>query len=354
MATTVRSSRRSARRSGRSYRSHRGARNNKVEGDYGSQQDDARSSTTLPSIARSRIGERPVEFVPIKPVRPKKPRPARPAYNFRNRRTGGAYDARTGATTVPLGSGRRRKAAKQMSDGEERAWHQQLGDPSLPPPPNQRLLTTMEIHMVQELRHEAPHTGPAALAEEELELEQEQDAMMRANNNSIRNGSGTIGSYGSDTATTQATQGSSVKLPQIIGAQGSGEGNSDGGKPKEEDDAREVFDSFAQGKLFLHRAALSEVLVSAYRSAHNSSSRQAQAGVDRLLEQMTIDKTNLPPPPPPEDGLELEDKGETEAQEKDTETEWLKHVYNPEHITFEEFSAGWDIWQQECVQPYRV
>ena len=69
---------------------------------------------------------------------------------------------------------------------------------------------------------------------------------------------------------------------------------------------------------------------------------------------MTIDKTNLPPPPQPEDSLELEDKGETEVQEKETETEWLKHVYNPEHITFEEFSAGWDVWQQECVQPYRV
>ena len=110
-----------------------------------------------------------------------------------------------------------------------------------------------------------------------------------------------------------------------------------------------MFDSFANGKRFLHRAALEDVLKNAYRSAHNSSSRQAEAAVDKLLKQMKIDTSTLPPPPvQKDDDLDLVSEEEGNIEDDDsTQEAWLRHVYNPEHITFEEFCQGWDSWQHQ-------
>ena len=144
----------------------------------------------------------------------------------------------------------------------------------------------------------------------------------------------------------------SVKLPQVTGTEHQADGNlndrkSGGGLKVQE--AKEVFENFANGKQFLHKAALSEVLKNAYRSAHNSSSRQAEAAVDQLLGQMKIDTAALPPAPLPkdEDQLLAEEEGRINEEDQDPQKEWLRHVYNPEHITFEEFCQGWDSWKQQ-------
>ena len=329
--SSTRSARPSARRSGRSHRP-RGARSNNVKSiDGGSQhQDEIRSTTTLPSIARSHIGERPVEFVPVRPLRPQKPRQARPAYNFRDRRTGATYDARTGATTVPLGRRRKVSGPERRGYGHDvdaqRAWHQQLGDPSLPPP-NQRLLTTMELHMVHDLRQGSvpvsTHMDSAVAVPDGPALNAAHEGEPGGSLNDAISSSGGINRLDSQHAAN--------------------------GKTENVQEARKVFDSFANGKQFLHRAALSEVLKNAYRSAHNSSSRQAQAATDQLLEQMKIDTTTLPPPPPPQDELELiaEDEASYEGNQDNAQETWLRHVYNPEHITFDEFVLAWDSWQKQ-------
>ena len=144
----------------------------------------------------------------------------------------------------------------------------------------------------------------------------------------------------------------SVQLAHATGAQHEPDSSlnnrkSSGGLKVQE--AKEVFENFADGKPFLHKAALSEVLKNAYRSAHNSSSRQAEAAVDQLLGQMKIDTAALPPAPPPkdEDQLLAEEEGRIDEEGQDPQEEWLRHVYDPEHITFEEFCQGWDSWKEQ-------
>ena len=339
---TARSSRRSARHTGRSHRSHK----HSGRGQQMEQFDDGASSSTLPSIARSKAGERPVDFVPIKPQRPNGPKKIRPAYNFQNRRTGVTYDVRTGATTVPLGRRRgpaRRQYARQpqpqhaiiyeggsggggsqMGD-EELAWHQQLGQAG-PPLPNQRLLTTMELDMVHDLRPMMRRGGADAIDEDELgETTELEKASAAAGENGI------------------------PRLPQISGATAGAEPPA----PKDsETEARETFESLAQGKKFLHRAALKEVLVGAYRSAHNSSSRQAKSVVEKLLKKMVLDAESADmvrdrmDADAKQDALERKEKGEATEQEQEG-VEVVSHVDNQLHIVFEEFHAGWYAWQSE-------
>jgi hypothetical protein len=203
----------------------------------------------------------------------------------------------------------------------------------------------MELHMVHDLKEgSAPvsaRTDSAAALPEDAALDvADADAYGSARSETGSSNSRPLDTEPLDTA-KQNMQGS-VKLPQLTSP------NSSSGDSKAQE-ARKVFDNFANGKQFLHKAALSEVLKNAYRSAHNSSSRQAEAAVELLLERMKIDTTALPPPPLPkdEDQLLAEEQGIINEEVQDTQEEWLRHVYNPEHITFEEFIQAWDSWQDQ-------
>lgn len=213
--------------------------------------------------------------------------------------------------------------------------------------------------MVHDLRHGdasvSAHTEPAALPEDIEEFDHYWSDTDKGNDTSQRE---KLNSNEEDPR-------DSVKLPQLVGAHGAAEcsltdapanvnktdgqhGDKNSPKPRKEEEARKAFDSFAGGKPFLHKTALSEVLVNAYRAAHSSSSRQAQTVVKQLLGQMKIDTTTLPVSK--NENLEIVHgaPGGIDEEDQDTQHEaWLKHVRNPEHITFEEFFAGWDSWKHQ-------
>jgi len=154
-----------------------------------------------------------------------------------------------------------------------------------------------------------------------------------------------------ETAELEKANAAALRLPQIAGATGGGGGPV---ASDSEADARETFESLAQGKKFLHRVALTEVLVGAYRSAHNSSSRQAQAVVDKLLKKMVIDAEvadivrHRMDVEANREAAERRERGEvTEQEQEGMEEDEDSHVDNPLHIVFEEFYAGFDAWQSE-------
>ena len=244
-------------RSARSGRSNRSARQGKPKHKRSQQ------APKLPSIARPRIGEMPKEFRPIRPVRPRKPAKPRPAYNFRRRKRRAQQPPREHDPGWP-----------EDDDDASLPWHLALGNPA-PPPPNTRLLTTMELHMV----HDAAATRPSPPPEPPRGLPPPKRSGRRRD----------------------AGAGGGAEPPSAAAG-------SDNAVGDDACEARAVFTSLAQGQAYLHRMALCEVLVAAYRRSGHTG--EAKSAVERLMCEMTAEEPSAT------------------------------------QISFEMFKRGWQAWSQ--------